>query len=244
MGLFHRQMVDLYPARLDQLRSGAAADVQHGREHRVQPQGGHGGGEQLPLRCREGRDLVRLQQTGGHLCAPRLTQLPADELCRRFQREHIGCARRIGRQQDIAQRLALEGKPHQAAQIVLVRRKRRTGQRPALQLYAAHRTLAVAVLRLQTEHPALGLGPAAVKTPAVPHTGTPQCRPGKILFPVAEKCRVPGYAAGKSRIGKILDMPHKVAFLIVAGGHKAPHRTGCRINRMRHCSPARPAGRP
>ena len=84
----------------------------------------------------------------------------------------------------------------------------------------------------------------AVKTPAVPHTGTPQCRPGKILFPVAEECRVPGYAAGKSRIGKILDMPHKVAFLIVAGGHKAPYRTGCWINRMRHCSPARPADRP
>ena len=149
-----------------------------------------------------------------------------------------------GRQQDIAQCLALEGKPHQAAQIVLVRGERRTGQCPALQLYAAHRTLAVAVLRLQTEHPALGLGPAAVKAPAVPHTGTSQCRPGKILFPVAEECRVPGYAAGKSRIGKILDMPHKVAFLIVAGGHKTPHRTGCRINRMRHCSPARPADRP
>ena len=50
-----------------------------------------------------------------------------------------------------------------------------------------------------------------------------QCRPGKILFPVAEECRVPGYAAGKSRIGKILDMPHEIAFLIIAGGHKAPH---------------------
>ena len=62
MGLFYRQMIDLYPARLDQFRSGAAADVQHGREYRVQPQGGHGGGEQLPLRCREGRDLFRLQQ--------------------------------------------------------------------------------------------------------------------------------------------------------------------------------------
>ena len=244
MGLFYRQMVDLYPARLDQLRSSAAADVQHGRKHRVQPQGGHSSGEQLTLRRRESRDLFRLQQMGGHLGASRLTQLPADELCRRFQREHIGCARRIGRQQNIPQRLALEGKPHQAAQIVLVRRKRRTGQCPALQLYAAHRTLAVAVLWLQTEHPALSLGPAAVKTPAVPHTGTSQCRPGKILLAVAEERRVPGYAAGKSRVGKILDMPHEVAFLIIAGGHKAAHRTGCRINRMRHCSPARPADRP
>ena len=244
MGLFYRQMVDLYSARFDQLRSSTAADVQHGRKHRVQPQGGHGGSEQLPLRRRESRDLFRLQKTGGHLDAPRLAQLPADKLCRRLQREHIGCARRIGGQQDIAQCFALEGKPHQAAQIVLVRRKRRTGQRPALQLYAAHRTLAVAVLRLQTKHPALGFGPAAVKTPAVPYTGTPQCRPGKILFPVTEERGVPGYAAGKSRIGKILDMPHEIAFLIVAGGYKAAHRTGCRINRMRHCSPARPAGHP
>ena len=84
----------------------------------------------------------------------------------------------------------------------------------------------------------------AVKTPAVPHTGTSQCRPGKILFPVAEERGVPGYATGKSRIGKILDMPHEKALFIGAGRDKAPDCMNDRINRTRHCSPARPAGRP
>ena len=51
-------------------------------------------------------------------------------------------------------------------------------------------------------------------------------------------------AASLGRAGQIFYMPHQKALFIGAGGHKAPHCPGSRINRMRHCSPARPASRP
>ena len=43
--------------------------------------------------------------------------------------------------------------------------------------------------------------------------------------------------------GQILHMAHEEAFLIVLRRDEAPHAGLC-INRTRHCSPARPAGRP
>ena len=48
----------------------------------------------------------------------------------------------------------------------------------------------------------------------------------------------------QTRAGKILDVPHEVSFFIGARGDEPPHGLWGRINRTRHCSPARPAGRP
>ena len=50
--------------------------------------------------------------------------------------------------------------------------------------------------------------------------------------------------AALGRAGKVLDMPHEKALFIGAGRDKAPDCMNDRINRMRHCSPARPADRP
>ena len=61
---------------------------------------------------------------------------------------------------------------------------------------------------------------------------------------VAQKAGVAGNAASLGRAGQIFYMAHQKALFIGAGGHKAPHCPGSRINRTRHCSPARPADRP
>ena len=50
--------------------------------------------------------------------------------------------------------------------------------------------------------------------------------------------------AALGRAGKVLDMPHEKALFIGAGRNKAPDCMNDRINRTRHCSPARPAGHP
>ena len=50
--------------------------------------------------------------------------------------------------------------------------------------------------------------------------------------------------AALGRAGKVLDMPHEKALFIGAGRDKAPDCMNDRINRTRHCSPARPAGHP
>ena len=189
-------------------------------------------------------DLARLQQFGGQLGVPGLEQLAADQLCRRFQREHIGRARLILRQDDIPQCFPLKLQAHQAAQIVLVGRQRCPGQCAALQPHTADGAFRIAELRLQAENLPLGFGPAAVKAEALLHPGTAQCRPGKVLFAVAEKIRIPRDLPGKGGAGQILDVPHQIAFFIGARRDEPTRCLGLRINRTRHCSPARPAGHP
>ena len=178
---------------------------------------------------------------------PGLKQLPADELCCRFQRKHIRCARLILRQNDVSQRFALQFQTHQAAQIVLVRGQRGPGQSPALQPHAADGVFPIAVLGLQTEDPAFRLRPAALKAEAFLYVRTPQRCTGKILLTVTQKTGVPCDLPGKGRAGQILDMPHEIAFFIRSCGNEPAHGFGLwimQINRTRHCSPARPADHP
>ena len=66
----------------------------------------------------------------------------------------------------------------------------------------------------------------------------------QLLFPVAQERRITGDAPAKGGAGQVLDMTHEEAFLIVLRRDEAPHGTLLGINRTRHCSPARPAGRP
>ena len=219
--------------------------MEHGRKHSVQPQRGHGGCLRFALCLREFGYLIQRKQRGGDLCPAHLQQFPADELPRRFQRKDIGSARRIGREHNISQRFPTQLQPHQAAQIILVTRQCRPGKGAAGQLHTAQRACRVAALRLQAEQLPLCSGPAALKMMvALRHIGTVQRRAGQILFPVAQKAGVAGNAASLGRAGQIFYMPHQKALFIGAGGHKAPHCPGSRINRTRHCSPARPADRP
>ena len=102
----------------------------------------------------------------------------------------------------------------------------------------------VAVLRFQAEDPAFRLRPAAVKAEAFFQPGAAQSGTGKLLLAVAQETGIPGNAAGLGRAGKVLDMPHEKALFIGAGRDKAPDCMNDRINRRRHCSPARPAGHP
>ena len=175
---------------------------------------------------------------------PCLKKLPADHLRRRFQCEHIGRAGLAGGQNDIAQRLSPQFKAHQAAQIVLVRRELCPRLCTALQPYAADGAFPIAELRFQAEDPALRVGPAAVKAEALADIGPAQRRAGKLLLPVAQEAGIPRDPAGKCRVRKVFDVPHQIAFFIGARGDKAPYGFGFRINRTRHCSPARPADRP
>ena len=100
---------------------------------------------------------------------------------------------------------------------------------------------------LQTEDPTFRLRPAALKAEAFLYVRTPQRCTGKILLTVAQKTGVPCDLPGKGRAGQILDMPHEIAFFIRSCGNEPAHGFGLwimRINRTRHCSPARPADRP
>ena len=100
------------------------------------------------------------------------------------------------------------------------------------------------MLRFQAEDPAFRLRPAAVKAEAFFQPGAAQSGAGKLLLAVAQETGIPGNAAGLGRAGKVLDMPHEKALFIGAGRDKAPDCMNDRINRTRHCSPARPAGHP
>ena len=237
-------MVDLHPACRDQLTGLPPAAPEHGRQHRVQPQGRHGGTADLALRRRKLRHVIRFQKRRGQLGMPGLIQFTADQLRGRFQSEHIGCARLVGRQNDIAQRFSPQFKAHQAAQIVLVRRELCPRLCAAVQPHAANGGFGIAELRFKAKHPAFRVGPAAVKAETFADIGPPQRCAGKLLLPVTQKAGVPRNAAGKRCMCKVLDMPHQIALFIVARRDKSPHGSGFRINRTRHCSPARPAGRP
>ena len=218
--------------------------MQHGGQHGVQPQRRHRCGA-FPALCRpELRHLVRCQQSGGQLGAACLQQFLTDQPGCRFQCEHIGRAGRIRRQNDVAQRLAPDLQPHQAAKVVLVGGQHSTGLCTALQLHTADGVFRVAVLRFQAEDPAFRLRPAAVKAEAFFQPGAAQSGAGKLLLAVAQETGIPGNAAGLGRAGKVLDMPHEKALFIGAGRDKAPDCMNDRINRTRHCSPARPAGHP
>ena len=121
----------------------------------------------------------------------------------------------------------------------------RPGQRTTPEPDAADRACRVTVFRLDAEHPALCVGPAALEAAAfLRRTGTVECRLRQLLFPVAQKRRITGDAPAKGGAGQVLDMTHEEAFLIVLRRDEAPHGTLLGINRTRHCSPARPAGRP
>ena len=100
-------------------------------------------------------------------------------------------------------------------------------------------------LRFQAEEPTLCTGPAALEVIHIFRDGgaVERCS-GKILLPVTQKAGVPRNAAGKRCMCKVLDMPHQIALFIVARRDKSPHGSGFRINRTRHCSPARPADHP
>ena len=76
------------------------------------------------------------------------------------------------------------------------------------------------------------------------HTGTAQCRAGQVLLAVTQESRIPRNVPGKGRVGQVLDMAHEIAFFIGTRRDEPARRLGLRINRTRHCSPARPAGRP
>ena len=244
MRFIRRQVVDLHPARLDQFRSLSSAAVQHSCQHSVQPQGRYRCTVHLTLRLRKLRHLVQRQQFCGQLRVSSLKQFPADQLCCRFQRKHISCARLILRQNDISQRLAPQLKAHQTAQVILVGGQRSPRLCTALQPHTADGCFAAAVLRLDTEHLALRIQPAALKPEALLHTGTAQCRAGQVLLAVTQESRIPRNVPGKGRVGQILDMAHEIAFFIGTRRDEPARRLGLRINRTRHCSPARPADHP
>ena len=126
-----------------------------------------------------------------------------------------------------------------------MRRKSSPGLHPAGEPDAAQRAVRPAALRFQAEEPALCTGPAALEVIHIFRDGgaVERCS-GKILLPVTQKGGIARDAAALRRAGQILDVPHQIALFIAAGGDEAPHGFGGRINRTRHCSPARPADHP
>ena len=80
----------------------------------------------------------------------------------------------------------------------------RPGQRTAPEPDAADRACRAAVFRLEAEHPALGVGPAALEAAAfLRRTGTVECRLRQLLFPVAQKRRITSDAPAKSGAGQV-----------------------------------------
>lgn len=131
--------------------------------------------------------LVQRQLLSRHLGAAHTAQLLTDKGGSRLQREQISGTRLLRRQNDVAQRLAAKLEPHQAAQIVLMDGQLRPGQRTAPEPDAADRACRVAVFRLEAEHPALSVGPAALEAAAfLRRTGTVECRLRQLLFSVAQ----------------------------------------------------------
>ena len=246
MDAFGGQVVDLHPARLDEGRRRPAAAVQHRRKHGVQPQGGHRRGVQHPLLRRKAGQLFQGLGGAADGGAAHLGQLLADQPGRRLQGKDIGRTRGVRRQDDVSQGLPLEGKAHQAAQIVPVGGQVRAGCGAAVQPDAGQGAVGPGVLRLDGGDLPFRLRVAALQVPAAaPRLGQGRLRQG--LLPVAEKGGIPRDATGLSSAGQILDVAHQKPFFIVLGRDIAPRRAlglGAVLNRTRHCSPARPAGRP